>query len=430
MRILHIVHQYMPDKVGGTELYTQTIARYQLARGHETAVFTPANLPSDSSLLPDDEAGVRVYRAPVGERGRGRVFADTFYRPDLTRALQAVLARERPHLVHVQHLMGLPFALVDAVAAAGIPLIITLHDYWYGCANAQLITNDTQAICAGPDARYHNCARCALARAGQDDRAWLAPVVAPLLRHRNAGLRRIWQQAFAIIAPTRFVRDVYAHMGLPADPVVVIPHGIDVPQAHIADLLARRPPRQPGAPLHVGYVGSLGWQKGLHVLVTAVNQLPADQIRLSLYGSLDTFPDYVAQLRQQATHPGIRFMGRVSRDAVWAAMAEFDLFALPTLWYEASPLTIQEAFAVRLPIVGSRIGALPEKIRDGGDGLLFPPGDAGALRAILQRLAANPAELDALRAQIQPVRTIQEQLQDIDALYEQATTGRRISAIG
>ena len=50
MRILHLVHQYMPDKVGGTELYTETIARYQHARGHETAVFTPANLPPGCSF--------------------------------------------------------------------------------------------------------------------------------------------------------------------------------------------------------------------------------------------------------------------------------------------------------------------------------------------------------------------------------------------
>ncbi|MCA9971037.1 MAG: glycosyltransferase, partial [Anaerolineales bacterium] len=336
--------------------------------------------------------------------------------PRLLAALRAVLAAERPHLVHLQHLMGLPFAVAGAIRAAGIPFVVTLHDYWYGCANAQLITNDTQEICAGPDARFHNCGRCALARAGLPGQTWLAPAVAPLLQQRHRQTNRVLRSAAAVIAPTRFIRDTYRQMGLPADRIVVIPHGIE-PPSDAAALRARAAARPPDAPLHLGYVGSLGWQKGLHVLVEAVNPLPPDRVRLSLYGGLDAFPDYVAGLQRQAAHPGIRFMGRIPRAALWTALADLDLLVVPTLWYEAFSLVVDEAFAVGVPVLASDIGVMPERIRHGQDGLLFPPGDAAALRAILQRLLANPAELAALRAHIRPVRTLAEHLADLDAVY-------------
>ncbi len=409
MKILHIVHQYLPESTGGTELYTQTLAQYQVAAGHSVAVFYPSQTEGEMRSTTAD--GIRVYGAATGPRSRSRVFLSTFGNRELQAMFTAVLQKEQPDLVHIQHLMGLPASLIDTIQ---VPIVITLHDYWYGCGNAQLITNDDSTICQGPDGRFHNCGRCALARAGQPQ--WLTPVVAPLMRRRNSRLRTILHRAHKVIAPTHFVQQIYQQMGLAGPNMVVIPHGIDVPHEHIQNVLAARSPRQPNT-LHIGYIGSLGWQKGVHHLIAAVNQLPHEGVKLTLYGHLDTFPDYVAELQQQAQHPGIHFAGPVSRADVWAALAQLDVVVLPTLWYEASPLTIQEVFAVAVPLVASRIGAMTEKIQDGIDGRLIPPGDTEALHNVLAELLANPTALNQLRQNIQPVRTMAEQVQEIEALY-------------
>ena len=410
MKILHIVHQYLPETIGGTELYTQTLARYQAETGHSVAVFYPSQAEGDMWTTTDDN--IRVYGATTGPRSRSRVFLSTFSDRRLHEMFTAVLQKEQPDLIHIQHLMGLPASLIDAIQ---VPFVITLHDYWYGCGNAQLITNTDNTICQGPDRWLHNCGRCALARAGQPQ--WLAPALAPIMAGRNGRLRTILHRASKVIAPSHFVQQIYQKLGLAGDNMVVIPHGIEVPHAHIQTILAAQPPRQPNS-LHIGYIGSLGWQKGIHNLIEAVNQLPHEGVTLTLYGRLDTFPDYVKQLQQQAQHPGIHFAGSVSRADVWAALAEFDVVVLPTLWYEASPLTIQEVFAVNVPLVASRIGAMTEKIRDGIDGRLVPPGDTSALHKILLELLENPTTLAQLRQNIQPVRTMTEQVQEIEALYQ------------
>lgn len=425
-RILHIAHQYLPHFVGGVELYTQTLARYQVRQeGRQAAVFYPSpEEPEPNGSTPGvlttraDAEGVRVYEARVGPRTRARVFLDTFGQRDILQALQHVLDEFKPHVVHVQHLMGLPVALVEHIRRLQLPLVITLHDYWFPCANAQLLTNYDQTVCGGPN-YWINCGRCALARAGLGDRPLLAPAAAPLLAYRSYHLQRVLARADRIIAPTNFVRNTYARLGMPVERLVVVPHGIQVP-AHVLQRAQQPRPEQKDGPLHVVYVGSLARQKGVHVLVDAVNRLSPDAVRLSIYGDLDKFPAYVEELRAAAQHPGIHFGGRIERDDFWRLLLDdADVAVLPTLWYEASPLTIQEMFAARVPIVGSRIGALPEKIRDGVDGLLFPPGDAHALRQTLQRLLDDPTLLPTLHANIRPTRLMEEHVKDVAAVYQE-----------
>ncbi len=409
MRILHVVHQYLPEKVGGTELYTRALARQQAQQGHTAAIFTPAIAALTEPAMED---GVRVYRAAVGERGATAVFRHTFHHPQLDRAFAAVLQQERPDLVHIQHLMGLPASIVDQIGQASIPCVVTLHDYWHLCANAQLLTNYDNTVCAGPN-YWLNCARCALARVGHSAALPLIPAIAPLFGYRQARLRRVLANARTLIAPTRFVAQIHEQMGIPAAKIQVVPHGIDVP-----DDLPPRVPRRAG--LRIGYIGGLSWQKGVHVLIAAVNQLPQEGVTLAVMGDTAVFPDYVAQLQQQARHPGITFTGRIPYEQLWAALAALDVVVVPTLWYETASLIVQEAFAAGAPVVASQIGALQERVREGVDGRFFPPGDAAALRDILNHLLADPARLDQLRGGIRPVRTIQEHFRDIESIYAQS----------
>jgi glycosyltransferase involved in cell wall biosynthesis len=246
----------------------------------------------------------------------------------------------------------------------------------------------------------------------------MAPVAAPLMGWRNNRLQSVLAQASQIIAPTEFVRQIYAGLGVDTAQMTVVRHGIELPAEAIASARRKRSARSPGLPLHIGYIGSIGWQKGVHVLIAAVNALPDDQVRLTIYGGLDNFPGYVSQLRGLIKHPRIRLAGPVSREELWMALAEFDLLVMPTLWYEVSPLTIDEVFALGIPIVASNIGAMSEKINDDINGRLVPPGDAAALAKTLADIIANPDLLAKWQLGINPVRTIENHVREIEELYQ------------
>lgn len=178
----------------------------------------------------------------------------------------------------------------------------------------------------------------------------------------------------------------------------------------------RRAGRAAGG-LRLGYLGSIGRQKGVHVLISAMNELPWEGVTLDLYGDPAVFPDYAAGLQAQAQHPGIRFRGLVPRERLWDALADLDVLVMPTLWYEASPYTIREAFAARLPVIASDIGAPGSMVRHGVDGLLFAPGDAAALRNTLLDLLRRPERVAELRAGIAPVRTVEAHLEEVEQVY-------------
>lgn len=414
MRILFTVHKYPPESLGGTEIYTMTLARALYALGHTVTVFYPS--PSATMITdfigPD---GIRIWQVPLPTTRRtedpARQFWHTFRDQAIEGAFVECVRIITPDLIHFQHVQGVSARLIEL--AAGYPKVITLHDYWYFCANSQLIRPDRQP-CGGPSFGNWNCVDCATARA---DLAWLRaarPLVALPFAARNRYLRRMADQVDHVIAPSEFLRQQYIAQGWSAAKISMVENGMD--RQRLVNAPVDAVPTPPARP-HFGFIGSLAWQKGIHVLIEAFNQLPATTA-LTIYGSDQAFPDYGAQLRALATHPHIRFAGSIAYEEVGAALRQLDALVVPSLWYENSPLVIQEAYVMGVPVIASDLGALPEKVIDGVTGRLFPPGDSGALVALLQAFVNEPAALKALRAGITPPPTVEAHASRIAALYD------------
>lgn len=410
MRILHIVHQYPPDRVGGTELSTQQVARELARRRHEVAVFYRRSAPG-SGCAERMEEGVRVWAAWAGVLTPARRFRAAFGEPALARAFDEVLRDFRPDVVHLQHLMGLPLSIVRSLRRAGIPYVVTLHDYWWVCANAQRITNFHRRPCEGPQA-YLNCARCAIARAGTRW-GWIAfPTLVGLMAERARRLRAVLQGASWLIAPSEHIRRWYTARGVPAERIVFLPHGMEGPRAD------PMPPRSPNLPVRVAYVGGLAWAKGVHVLLEAVQGLE-EWIELWVIGDAEAEPEYGADLRARAGQ-GVRFWGPLPYEDVRLKLREVDVLAVPSLWEEPFARVVSEAFAAGVPVLVSDRGALPERVRDGVDGWVLPAGDVEAWRAALIRLVEDPEALPRLRMGVRPPMTLREHVDRLEALYAEA----------
>lgn len=416
MRILHLTHQYPPEYVGGVELYTQFLAAGQVAEGHDAAVFSRISRAGQGCSV-RVEGAVQVWAAWDGEVSPTRRFLAAFHAPALEQALAQALATFRPDLVHIQHLMGLPLSLVRLIRQRDIPYIVTLHDYWWVCANAQLITNDRQQICAGPQA-YLNCARCALARAGRSYWWPAIPALLPLLAGRNVGLRRILAGARAVIAPSEFVCRWYATQGRLTQACQAIPLGVACP--------SRPLPERSAGPVRFAYLGGISWQKGVHIIVEAFRGLDLGTdsdvpiAELWIAGDETFDPAYTRHLRSRAT-PHVRFWGRLSRAEVWEMLAQADVLLVPSLWYESFGLVVREAFVVGTPVIVSDLGALVEAVRAGVDGLRVPPGDVAAWQAAMARFIQTPALRQSFQESIVPPLTLEAHLGRMAAIYTQVS---------
>lgn len=201
----------------------------------------------------------------------------------------------------------------------------------------------------------------------------------------KAAIRRLFQRADAVVVLGAHWR-AFAERDLqvPASRLHVIANGVPEPATASTD-------DQGAAPLIVT-MGAVGERKGTDVLIDALAALPTDlawQAAIGGNGDLGTF-----EARAAAAGIGdkVRFLGWVGETEVDLWLRRASIFVLPSR-AENQPMAILEAMARGVPVVATRIGAIPEQVVDGETGMLVPPGDADALHGALETLLAS----DALR---------------------------------
>jgi glycosyltransferase involved in cell wall biosynthesis len=422
MRIALVVHKFPPSSMGGTENYTLNLAQELARHGHQVSVFYRAEPPvAGQQMIWEDRQGFQACRVSRGfevkTASAPAKFLDTFYSREIERAFARFLDQSRPDLVHFQHVMWLSYRLIAMAKQRGLPALLTLHDYWFLCANSQLIWPDAQ-VCQGK-AWDLNCARCALAQAHWPGGNLLRPVIAPAFRLRDALVRGAALRADRWIAPSHFLIEQYVKAGFPAERCVYLENGIDVERI-------QRYPHQPsaGGAMRFTYLGSLAWQKGVHIVVQAFRGIPAEKAVLRIYGDPAVFPDYAASLQQMADPDNTSFAGAVPNEEVGRVLAETDVLIVPSLWYENSPMVIQEASVAGVPVMASRIGALIEKLQCRTDGILCAPGEVENWRESLLSVIQRAPQMENLR-DVSPCSVpIQVHTSSLENIYHCVRRGR------
>ena len=439
MRILFIVHGFPPRSTGGTEVYADQQARHLLSMGDEVTVFAREQDPDrpEYALREELRDGLRIQWVNRTFRDSRR-FADSYESPDVAARLGQLVDQERPDVAHVHHLTCLSTTIVPELKRRGIPVVLTLHDYWMLCHRGQLLDLDFRR-CADP----RECHRCvgtaaagpalytagralraverqvpsaagALLRRTADAAAGLMPIPGPHAEaERLLHMRGILDAADRILAPSKYMRDRFRRAGIEAR-IDLLEYAID---------LGRFAPRTrpSGGTLELGYLGSLMVSKAPHLLVEAWRRLPSGTARVTLAGGFVPYhgdSSYERTLAPLLEDPAIAWAGPVANADVPTLMAAMDGLVVPSIWEENSPIVIREAFAAGVPVIASRIGGIPETVTDEVNGLLFEPGDVGDLARQLRRLIEEPDLLPRLRAWIPAVRSIEDATRETRAIYE------------
>ena len=446
MRILVIVHQFLPRNSTGTEVYAYKLAKALQARGHELCVYATFRDASRPQFEMDRSSydGLPVYE--VVHNHLWEDFRATYRSPRMEEHLETVLDEFRPDVVHVQHLHFHGIGTLERLKQRGIPILYTLAEYVLLCHRAWLVRLDF-SLCSGPEPA--ECARCALQWPAPERSSWLARALAldprrpkprlSLRRFLDKQRRRLfpaadiramelrWQEhveALAhvdrFIAPSRFLRDKFVEHGLvPADRIHYSDYGFD--HEPFRESLPRSDRR---SPLVVGFIGSVAQQKGVDVLVEACSTFRPDELVLHVHGDLDSFPEYGRRVRQLAQHEGVRFFGRYDNARIAEVLAEFDVIAVPSLWYENSPLTIHEAFLAKVPVLTGNDGGMAELVEHEVAGLQFRIGDVQDLRKQLRRLLDEEELLPRLRTGIPAVKDIAEDARQTEEQLEKLLAAR------
>lgn len=396
LRIVHVVHGWPPFQHAGTELYAWWLVKRQRER-HEVAVYARAADPSraDGEAVELKDGGARVRLVTNLFTARDPLRRNAIRDRALERDFERFLRDEKPDLVHIHHLAGHAFSLARVARRLRIPIVQQLQDWWFVCARVNQLDR-RGARCSGP--APSKCAACVTLT-----RIPLANRFVHALRRGAA--RAALRAASVFIAGSRAIRRDYAGIVPATTPFHVIPYGIAIDATG-----ARAPVRKP---LRFGYVGSVAPHKGVHVAVEAMRGVEAT---LHVWGDAAAFPDYVASMRHDGN---VIFEGRFAESDKASVFASFDVLLLPSIGLESFGLAAREAMACGIPVIASAGGALSEMFESGVCGELFPPGDVAALRAILQRVASDPAIVDAWSARLPRPKRDDEHAAEVEAVYHE-----------
>ena len=169
-----------------------------------------------------------------------------------------------------------------------------------------------------------------------------------------------------------------------------------------------RPPRTlpPGGKRdRFGFFGQVTEFKGLHILLDAVLRVPEEVwggATLNVFGGNlefqpEAFRAHFTQLMERAGRRA-RFHGPYRPEDLHGLMAGMDWVVMPSIWWENSPVVIQESFLHRRPLIVSDIGGMAEKVRDDVNGLHFRVGSPEDLADRLTRALVEPGLWDRLSA--------------------------------
>ncbi|MCP4549405.1 MAG: glycosyltransferase family 4 protein [bacterium] len=378
-RVLHVAHAAHPLSRGGVETYLLRLFPAMAQAGWESALLLPLAAESDAGRVSLRHGGLPVFRVAMprkvgGVRGAIRSFKS---RSALADAMAAI-GEWRPDLIHVHQMMFHDYRLPLHARSLGLPVVTTVHDFWFACHRITLTDAWGEPCPGSPGGR--RCSRCLAAhrRLALVRRLLWAPVI----RMRQQRYRRAVLSSDAVIVASPFaagvLREALELVALPAE-VFAYP----VPACE-----RRRQLRRDGdQPARLGFIGSLRRHKGLDVLAMAAHLLGPRGYTLEVFGDLEVDPGYVSRLRE--TSGGwMRFRGPFEPEEIMRVLDELDVLVVPSLWRETGPLVALEALAKGLAVVGSRLGGLVElAARFPGQVQLFEPGKPDELAAAVLRAA-------------------------------------------
>ena len=407
LRVLLVSHEYPPFGVAGVERHTEATAAGLAERGHEVTVLTRRSgpAPPHPTLQREMRDGIDVLTL-AGGGARSAAFPGGTAR--LERWFERVVVEVDPDVVLITHLLDHSPGIVAAAQRWGVPVVLELHDFFVICPRVHL-ERVTGEPCSGPDGGRACAAHCF---PGDRD-----PELRWALRARSYA--EAVRAADIVLTPSRFLAGRLQALRADCTPIEVVDNAV----RKLEPSPGRR--RSSGQPLTLASIGVTTEHKGFRVVVDALRLAKLPAARYTILGR--TLPLPVRQLRSAAIEvPGLdlRLFDRFDPGQLPALLAEVDALVIPSLVPETFSIVAREAFACGVPVIASRIGALPDAIRDGDNGWLFDPGSAADLAALLQRLDRDRGLIDSAAAGIRPSDTVgvDERSERIEQLLSRAVS--------
>lgn len=367
MKIL-MVNKFLFPK-GGSETYMFKLGEYLTSIGHEVQYFGMEH--------PDNCVGnnAKAYTSNMDFHNAGalskiKYSLKTIYSPEARKKMKAVLEDFAPDAVHLNNFnYQLTPSVINAVndyekqSGKRIRLIYTAHDYQLVCPNHMMHTNGRNCEkCTG--GKYFSCAKNKCIHNS------FAKSIIGTAEAALYDITKVYKRIDTVICCSEFMKSKLDTNPLFKNKTVALHNFINTVENKAI-------PKDN----YVLYFGRYSHEKGISVLIEAAEKSDVEFICAGS-GPLEEEIEKCDKIRNVGFKSG-RELEELIRKAKCTV--------IPSLWYENCPFSVMESIMYATPVIGSRIGGIPELIDDGKTGYLFNPGDCEDLLKKITALDADDA---------------------------------------
>lgn len=314
--------------------------------------------------------------------------------------VKKLLKQIKPDVVHVHNFFPLwSPSIFYACKSLNVPVILTLHNYRTLCPTALLMHDGKVTEKSIIDGPWWSVPK----KVYRDSLIGTFLLALMISIHKWLGT---WnKQVSKFIVLTQFSKNKFISAGFPENKIEIKPNFVDI-DFHEKDK------KQNSRFL---FVGRLSEEKGIHILKNVFKDNKSNFI-VTVLGS--------GPLGVELNHSSFKKLGSKDSKFVFQAMQQHLALLLPSICYEGFPMTVVEAYANGLAVIGSRIGSIEELIEHGVTGLLFEPGNPESLAQTMQWALDHPVEMYQMglnaRKRYEDLYTAHENIQQLESIYQNA----------
>jgi len=415
MKVLMVVHDFMPETIGGTEVYTHDISK-ELIKKHNIKLFFGKRQwdISNKNIFEDGiYNGIPYTAVSVSE---SKIYF-TSQNIKINQVFENLIKEFKPDIIHFQHLLGLGFDLVCIGKKYNIPMVMTNHDYFLVCPFAHLLNNEKKLCNNYTNVR--SCMECMKfyignykVRKDEENILRSISIVTKNINYikymffildRKKKIQDISKSIDLFLNPSMLLKNTLVKIGIPEKKIVISELGINTE-------VFKDYKKNQSSKIRFGFIGSLVDSKGIYVLLEAFKNIY--KAELYLYG-----PIFGKFKNKEDKIKNIFFYGSFNHYSINDIFKNIDILIVPSICMENFSLVIREAFATRTPVIASDIGGLPEIIENGKNGYLFEAGNSEELRNKIRMIIENPEIIKNLKKNIKMPLSIQQNAVELEKIY-------------
>lgn len=414
MKICHIATGFPLSFQGGITNYVRSLAEYQCKTNNEVYILSGKDKTDgfayNVKCYESKKIHPRLVQSPVDKKGLDEV--------------RLFLEQEKFDVIHIHMALDIDWDLYEILKP--YHYVVSLHDYYFICPRIQMLRSDN-SVCESYD--REKCSKCIsklntvslfskmeyiISHKTSWKKFHLPQISQNMTEQRYQKFKKLLENADMLLPVSSRVQEIFENSNIRGEYKVL----------HIGNITADKFREDYSfdyskEKIDIAMLGTLSYLKGGDLFIQLAEKLDKNRVRVHFYGRSSSYSERLKKA-------GIIDHGPYKQEDLPEILANTDLGLVLSVWEDNGPQVVMEFLNNHIPVVGTRMGGIPDFVKNKENGLLFNPFSQKEIDLVINQLnSMNRDDVYRLTSAIKRTTTTEEHCRDIDIVYTQVVSERR-----